>query len=126
MLRDLFPRFHERYERSRCGVELDEFATWLADHGHRRHPLRLHLRRAKEVLDQSSRFLSGSMFHEADLRAAFVVAKADAYLYLCTGRIFIRFLAATNRLVSVEPNDALSRLRQGYQRHQYFPIQVWA
>ena len=117
MLRDLFPRDYERYEGSRCGAELDEFATWLADHGHLRHPLRLHLRRAKEVLDQSSWFQSGSILREADLRAAFVVAKADAYLYLCTGRIFIRFLAATNRLVAVEPNDALSRLRHRYQCH---------
>jgi len=80
MLRDLFPRDYERYEGSRCGAELDAFATWLASQGHMRHPLRLHLRRAKDVPDQSSRFLSGSMFHEADLRAAFVVAKADAYL----------------------------------------------
>lgn len=117
MLRDLFPRDYERYEGCRCGAELDAFATWLASQGHMRHPLRLHLRRVKEVLDQSSWFQSGSMFHEPDLRAAFVVAKAEAYLFLCTGRIFTRFLAATNRLVSVEPNDTLSRLRQGYQRH---------
>ena len=118
MLHDLFPRFHERYETSRCGAELDAFATWLADHGHLRHPLRLHLRRAKEVLDRSGRFRSGSMFHEADLSAAFVVSATDAYLYQCTGRIFIRFLAATNRLVAVKPpTDALSRLRDRYQHH---------
>ena len=115
MLYDLFPRVHERYERSRCGAELEAFAVWLAEHGHLRHPLRLHLRRAKEVLDQSDRFRSGEMFLEEDLRAAFVVPKAEAYLYLCTGRIFTRFLAATNQLVAVEHNDALSVLCCHYQ-----------
>lgn len=91
MLHDLFPRFHERYESSRFGAELEAFAVWLAEHGHLRHPLRLHLRRAKEVLDRSDRFRSGETFHEEDLRAAFVVPKPEAYLYLCTGRIFTRF-----------------------------------
>jgi len=117
MLRDLFPRFHERYERSRCGAELEAFAVWLAEHGHLRYPLRLHLRRAKEALDRSDRFRSGEMFLEADLREAFIVSKADAYLYLCTGRIFTRFLAATNQLVAVEHGDALSVLCRRYQRY---------
>ena len=39
MLYDLFPRCHERYERSRCGAELEAFAVWLAENGHLRHPL---------------------------------------------------------------------------------------
>ena len=113
MLRDLFPRSHERYERSRCGAELEAFAMWLAENGHLRYPLRLHLRRAKEALDRSDRFRSGEMFREADLREAFIVSKADAYLYWCTGRIFTRFLAATNQLVAVEHGDALSVLCRG-------------
>lgn len=117
MLCDLFPRFHERYERSRCGAELEAFAVWLAEHGHLRHPLRLHLRRVKEVLDRSDRFRSGEMFFEADLRDAFVVAKADAYLYLCTGRIFARFLAAANQLGVEAHDDALSVLCRRYQRY---------
>ena len=117
MLCDLFPRFHERYERSRCGAELEAFAVWLAEHGHLRHPLRLHLRRAKEVLDRSDRFQSGEMFREADLREAFVVAKADAYLYLCTGRIFARFLASANQLGVEAHDDALSVLCRRYQRY---------
>ena len=117
MLHDLFPRFHERYESSRCGAELEAFAVWLSEHGHLRHPLRLHLRRAKEVLDGSERFRSGGMFHEEELRAAFVVAKPDAYLYLCTGRIFTRFLAATQQLIAVEHSDALSILCCRYQRY---------
>jgi integrase/recombinase XerD len=117
MLHDLFPRVHERYERSRFSAELDAFAVWLSENGHLRHPLRLHLRRAKEVLDQSDRFRSGEMFHEADLSAAFVVNKPEAYLYLCTGRIFTRFLAASNQLVAVERSDALSILCCRYQRY---------
>ena len=117
MLYDLYPRFHERYERSRCGAELEVFAVWLAENGHLRHPLRLHLRRAKEALDRSDCFHSGGMFHEADLKAAFVVPKADAYLYLCTGRIFTKFLAATNQLVAVEHNDPLSVLICRYQAY---------
>ena len=59
MLYDLFPRFRERYERSRCGAELEAFAVWLAENGHLRHPLRLHLRRTKEALDQSDCFARG-------------------------------------------------------------------
>ncbi len=117
MLHDLFPRFHERYESSRCAAELEAFAVWLAEHGHLRHPLRLHLRRAKQVLDGCDRFRPGEMFHEEDLRVAFVVANAESYLYLCTGRIFTRFLAATNRLIAVEHSDALSVLCRRYQRY---------
>jgi hypothetical protein len=59
MLRDLFPRYHARYERSRCGVELEAFAGWLEAQGHLRHPLRLHLRRAREVLNRSDQFNQG-------------------------------------------------------------------
>ena len=117
MLHDLFPRVHERYERSRYSAELESFAVWLTENGHLRHPLRLHLRRAKEVLDRSDRFRSGEMFREEELRAAFVVPKAEAYLYLCTGRIFTRFLAATNKLIAVEHHDALSVLCSRYQRY---------
>lgn len=117
MLSDLFPRFHERFEKSRCGPELEAFAVWLAEHGHLRHPLRLHLRRVKEVLDRSDRFRSGEMFLEADLEQAFVVAKPEAYLYLCTGRIFARFLACANQLGVVEHDDTLSVLCRRYQRY---------
>lgn len=117
MLHDLFPRVHERYERSPYSVELESFAVWLSENGHLRHPLRLHLRRAKEVLDRSDLFRSGEMFLEEELRTAFVVPKAEAYLYLCTGRIFIRFLAATNHLIAVEHHDALSVLCGRYQRY---------
>lgn len=114
MLNDIFPRDHARYEQSRCGAELDLFASWLVDQGHLRHPLRLHLFRAKQVLDRSDRFHSGSLFREVDLQAAFVVEGAGAYLYLCTGRLFARFLAASNRLLRDEPVDELSLLRRRY------------
>ena len=117
MLRDLFPRHHARYEGSCCGAELEAFAGWLQAEGHLRHPLRLHLRRAREVLNRSDRFLSGSTFGEAELREAFIVSGPDAYLYLCTGRIFTRFLAETDRLVPVENTDALSLLCRRYQRY---------
>jgi integrase/recombinase XerD len=117
MLRDLYPRHHRRYEESRCGAELEAFAGWLEEQGHLRHPLRLHLYRARQVLDRSDRFRSGALFREDDLREAFIVSGPGAYLYLCTGRTFIRFLAATNRLIPVEPDDALNLLRRRY--HQY-------
>ncbi len=73
MLNDLFPRHHQQYEESRYGAELETFATWMATKGHLRHPLRLHLHRAKEVLEPSEQFQSGAMFNEADLLQAFVV-----------------------------------------------------
>lgn len=117
MLRDIFPRHYQRYERSRCGPELELFACWLVEQGHLRHPLRLHLHRARKVLDRSDRFRSGSMFSEADLREAFVVSGPSAYLYLCTGRIFTRFLGATNRLIREEQTDALSLLRRRYRQY---------
>ncbi|KWN21992.1 hypothetical protein WT83_04775 [Burkholderia territorii] len=50
------------------------------------------------------------MFREADLQEAFI----GAYLYLCTGRIFARFLVASNQLVREEPLDVLSLLRRRY------------
>lgn len=117
MLRELFPRDHKRYETSCCGAELEAFACWLTEQGHLRHPLRLHLHRTKEVLDRSDRFQSGSMFNEADLAAAFVVSRPDAYLYLCTGRIFTRFLAATSRLLAIERDDPLTLLHDRYSRY---------
>ena len=117
MLCNFFPRDHQRYERSRCGPELDAFAGWLVEQGHLRHPLRLHLRRTKAVLDRCDQFQTGAMFREIDLTEAFVVEGPDAYLYVCTGRIFARFLAATNRLIIDERDDKLSLLRSRYQRH---------
>lgn len=114
MLNDIFPRDHARYERSRFGAELDSFAIWLVKQGHLRHPLRLHLFRAKHVLDRSDRFQSGSMFRELDLQEAFIIEGPEAYLYRCTGRIFARFLAASNQLVREVPIDALSLLRRRY------------
>ena len=111
MLQDLFPRDHRRYEGSRFGAELEALADWLEAQGHLRHPLRLHLHRVRKVLDGSDRFQPGRMFKEEDLRQAFVVPGPGAYLYLCTGRIFTRFLAAAGRLVPVEQTDALSLLR---------------
>jgi integrase len=117
MLQDLFPRDHGKYEESRFGGELEAFADWLAAQGHLRHPLRLHLHRVRTVLDGCERFLPGRMFKEEDLRQAFIVPGPGAYLYLCTGRIFTRFLAATGRLVSIERTDAQSLLRCRY--HHY-------
>jgi integrase/recombinase XerD len=117
MLRDLFPRHHERYEGSRCWAELEAFAGWLEAQGHLRHPLRLHLRRARKVLNRSDRFRSGTLFREVDLQESFIISGPEAYLYSCTGRIFTRFLSATNRLIPAEPNDPLSILRRRY--HQY-------
>lgn len=117
MLRDLFPRHHERYESSRCGAELEAFAGWLEAQGHLRHPLRVHLHRAREVLNRSDRFQSATLFSEEALREAFIVSGPEAYLYSCTGRIFTRFLSATNRLIPIERTDPLSLLRRQY--HQY-------
>jgi site-specific recombinase XerD len=57
------------------------------------------------------------MFKEEDLRQAFIVPGPGAYEYLCTGRIFTRFLAAAGGLIPVERTDALSLLRCRY--HHY-------
>ena len=114
MLKDVFPRDHTRYAQSRFGAELDSFASWLVAQGHLRHPLRLHIFRVKQVLDRSDRFQSGSTFREVDLQMAFVVDGPGAYMYLCTGRLFARFLAASNKLVRDESVDALSLLRRRY------------
>jgi hypothetical protein len=117
MLQDLFPRDHKRYEESRFGAELEAFANWLAAHGHLRHPLRLHLRRVKTVLEGCDRFQTGGTFAEEDLRQAFIVSGPSAYLYLCTGRIFSRFLAAASRLIRVESSGALSLLCHRYYQY---------
>ena len=117
MLQDLFPRDHGKYQSSRFAGELEVFAEWLAAQGHLRHPVCLHLRRVRKVLDGCDRFEPGGMFKEDDLQQAFIVPGADAYLHVCTGRIFARFLAAANRLVPVEHTDTLSLLRRRY--HQY-------
>jgi integrase/recombinase XerD len=120
MLRDLFPRRHERYENSRFGAELTAFAVWLAEQGHLRHPLRLHLYRVREVLGRSDRLQPGAMFNEADLRQAFAVSGipgSQTYLYECTGRIFTRFLVATGRLIPIEHSDVASQICRRYHRY---------
>lgn len=117
MLNEIFPRDHARYEQFRFGIELESFARWLVEQHHLRFPLRLHLRRARQVLDRSDRFQSGSMFREVDLQEAFIVEGPDSYLYSCTGRIFARFLAAAGRLVRDERVDAQSLLRRRYLGH---------
>ncbi len=117
MLLELFPRCHRRYERSRFGSELEAFARWLVEQGHLRHPLRLHLRRVREVLERSDCFLPGAAFEEVALMRAFVVAHADAYLYLCTGRIFGRFLRSIDRLIVDEHDDPFSQLARRYQEY---------
>jgi integrase/recombinase XerD len=117
MLRDLFPRDHQRYERSRCGADLEAFACWLVEQGHLRHPLCLHLHRAREALDRSHRFQSKAMFRDVDVREAFVFPGPSAYMYSCTGRIFTRFLAETKRLIRVERVDPLSLLCRRYRQY---------
>ena len=117
MLRDLFPRDHRRYEESRYGDELESFATWLSQEGHLRYPLRLHIYRVKTVLERSDGLQSGSWFHEERLRQAFIVSRPDAYLYMCTGRIFVRFLAAAHRLCRSESHNALDCLCRRYQQY---------
>jgi integrase/recombinase XerD len=117
MLQDLFPRDHRKYAGSRFGAELEALAEWLAGEGHRRHPLRLHLSRVRKVLDGCDRFQPGRMFKEEDLRRAFVVPGPSAYEYLCSGRIFTRFLAAAGHLVLVQRTDPMSLLRCRYHHH---------
>jgi integrase len=117
MLRDLFPRDYERYEGSRCNADLEAFAVWLVEQGHLRHPLRLHLRRTRRVLDWAHQFQSGGTFSEVNLKRAFIVSGPEAYLYTCTGRVFARFPAATNRLIPLEHTDPLSLLRDRYLQY---------
>ncbi|WP_157866077.1 hypothetical protein [Mesorhizobium japonicum] len=120
MLRDLFPRHHKRYEKSQFCGELAAFAGWLTEQGHLRHPLRLHLYRVREALGRSDRLQPGAVFHEADVRQAFVVSGVSAqtkYLGECTGRIFTRFLAATGRLIPIEQSDPASQLCRRYHRY---------
>lgn len=114
LLRDLYSRNLDRYTGSRYREELESFAVWLVEHGHLRHPLRLHLHRVKQVLEGSDGFQPGTLFNEEQLRQAFIVSGPSAYMYLCTGRIFLRFLAATNRLKPLEPVDGLSLLCRRY------------
>jgi integrase len=120
MLRDLFPRHHKRYEKSQFCAELAAFAGWLTEQGHLRHPLRLHLCRVREALGRSDRLQPGAVFHEADVRQAFVVSgvsEQTKYLCECTGRIFTRFLAATGRLIPIEQSDPASQLCRRYHRY---------
>ena len=117
MLRDLFPRDHRGYEESRYGGELELFARWLGQEGHLRHPLRLHIHRAKHVLERAEGLQSGPLFHEERLRQAFIVSGPSAYLYVSTGRLFIRYLAAADRLRQTESADAVTLLRSRYRQY---------
>jgi len=60
------------------------------------------------------------MFHEADLRQAFVVpgvSRSEGYLYECTGRIFVQFLTAVGRLTPIEDTSPASQICRRYHRY---------
>jgi len=118
MLQALFPRDFWLYAGSRFSAELEEFAGWLQEHGHLRHPLRLHLHRAKQVLERPGHaFQSGTAFNEQALQEAFRVSGAGAYLTSCTGRIFSGFLASRGRLETVQSDKPLDILYRRYDEH---------
>jgi len=117
MLRDLYHRDHHLFEQSRFAAELEAFAAWLHERGHLRQPTRGHLTRVRRVLDRFDQAESGEPFSGQAVREAFIASGPSAYMQLCTGRIFIRFLAATGRLIPVEPGDALALLCLRYHRY---------
>jgi integrase/recombinase XerD len=50
MLCSLFPRMHQRYSSLRLfGPLLDDFASWLSDHGYHRDPIQSHMRATRRL-----------------------------------------------------------------------------
>ena len=113
-MRDLYPRNYAPYEDSRFGVELTEFTQWLRKLGYSRHSIRGHIRRLKQVIEESEYFQPSGGFGDADLQEAFAITSPKAHLYQATRRAFEQFLVTVGRLVSTAPVSTSEVLLRRY------------
>jgi len=120
MLRQLYPRGHQLYERSRFAQDLEDFGSWLEATGYGRRCARGHVFRLERSLERIARAKPGSAYTAAQLDRAFG-AECTAWnrtaLYRATQRAYQRFLSSRGRLASAAVDEPFAQLRHEYRRH---------
>ncbi len=91
MFKQLFPKFHQRYESSPFREWLEQFARWLIDTGYRHDRTHDHVRRLRQVLGLADRPLGATVCH-TDLERIFATSPQNV-LFAATRRAFSRCLA---------------------------------
>jgi integrase/recombinase XerD len=121
MVRALFPRSCETYERSPFGRELADFCDWLGCVGYSKANIRGHLRRLFRVLSHARGVgadvpRSTAFLHHAFGRYCTCVRLSQDYRG--TERAYERYLTSKRRLLEEQsPDDPLALLRDRYQQY---------
>jgi integrase/recombinase XerD len=108
MLTDLFPRLHRRYSSlSLFGPLVEDFTTWLSDHGYQRHLVQRHVRTTRH-LDRKLRrkgFRSLGRIRQEALRACSPIDSRDDKDLASTVRLWGRYLDEQGLLLKPEPTQ---------------------
>ena len=117
MLKQLFPRYHRRYTASLVAPWLHGFAEWLVAEGYARDPVRHHVRRLKQALEQaSSPIRPASSFPSNELAVLFSWPEQQVP-FQATERAFRRFLQTQERLVDEQKFSKCDELLCAYRTH---------
>ena len=106
MLRTLFPKNHDLYERSNHAEDLEAFGVWLLEHGYSHANTVVHLRVLRRVLERAGETGNGTVYCEGRLEELFAVRDgppARVVSHRATRRTYGRYLLARGRLA---PRDA--------------------
>jgi integrase/recombinase XerD len=121
MLRTLFRRSGEKYERSPFAREMREFCEWLQQTGYSKDNIRGHLCRLFKVLSRSHQFEPDDARSSAVLRRMFgrhCTCVERSQHFRGTERAYCRFLQSQHRLQEEErPTDAMSSLLNRYRQY---------
>ena len=102
MLRTLFPKNHDLYERSNHAEDLEAFGVWLLEHGYSHANTVVHLRVLRRVLERAGETGNGTVHYEGRLEELFAVLDgppARVVSHRATRRTYGRYLLARGRLI---------------------------
>lgn len=120
MVRTLFPRSGDKYERSPFGREINDFCRWLQQAGYSKHNIRGHLRRLFKVLTGSCGLPANrnrSIYALQDVFGRYCTTRHDTANFRGTERAYCRFLRTQYRLREGRDRDPSSSLLQQYRRY---------
>jgi len=120
MVRTLFPRSGEKYERSPFGREINDFCKWLQQAGYSKHNIRGHLRRLFKVLTRSRRLRADgdrSISVLQDVFGRYCTTGPETANFRGTERAYCRFLRTQGRLREAHAKDPTSSLLQRYRQY---------
>jgi integrase/recombinase XerD len=120
MVRTLFPRSGDKYERSPFGREINDFCKWLQQAGYSKLNIRGHLRRLFKVLTGSRRLRADgdrSISVLQDVFGRYCTSVKETANFRGTERAYCRFLRIQNRLREAHAKDPTSSLLQQYRQY---------